>query len=370
MTNRLDVGEPVDAEAIRQRFDATDAGTIGLEEEILILDRETLMPVARAGDVVEVAGDPLVKVEMPSCQIEIISRPRHSALDAVADLVRGRRLVAAACSELGVVPAAATVHPVVAALGPSSSDRHRAIEAEFGEVARRQVVGSLQVHVALGDATCALAVYNTLRGYLPELAALAASAPFYEGRDTGFASIRPLICGLLPRQGVPPAFESWDEFAAALSWGRHSGSVPEPRRWWWELRPHIHFGTLEVRVPDVQATSVAAGSIAEVVSALVQWLAARHHDGQLPQAHPSWRIEENRWSALRDGVHGELADLTSGCREPTRDRLHRLLDDIEPCSPDGLDGGRALIQRNGADELRTVGLANATAYLAEAFAAS
>ncbi len=268
-----------------------------------------------------------------------------------------------------MVPAAAAVHPIAAAMGSSGSDRHRAIEEEFGEVARRQLVGSLQVHVALGDAACALAVYNTLRGHLPELAALASSAPFHEGRDTGFASIRPLICGQLPRQGVPPAFSSWEEFSEALCWGRNSGSVPEPRRWWWELRPHIHFGTLEVRVPDVQATSTAAAAVVEVVSALVASLAAAHHSGQRLPVHPTWRIEENRWSALRDGVHGELADLLTGCRAPTARRLHRLLDEIEAFSPDGLDDGRALIEHNGADDLRKAGLRNSATYLSEAFLA-
>ena len=363
----MDVGELLDADVIRQRFDSTDAGTVGLEEEVLILDRESLLPVARGADVVEAAADSLVKEEMPACQIELVSRPHSSARDAVADLVRARRRVADVCWDLGVVPAAATVHPVAAAMETSGSDRHRAIEEEFGEVARRQLVGSLQVHVAIGDATCALAVYNALRGHLPELAALASSAPFYEGRDTGFASIRPLICGQLPRQGVPPAFGSWEEFAHALAWGRNTGSVPEPRRWWWELRPHIHFGTLEVRVSDVQATSAASEAVADVVSSLVRCLASRHHDGEILPVHPSWRIEENRWSALRDGVHGDLADLITGCQAPAAQRLHALLDDIEPFATEGLDGGRALIEHNGADDLRKVGLANSTAYLVGSF---
>jgi carboxylate-amine ligase len=359
--------ELLDPDAVRHRFDATDAGTVGLEEEVLILDPETLLPVARATEVVEVAADPLVKEEMPACQVELVSPPRPSAREAVADLIRARRRVAEACSVLDVVPAAATVHPIAVAMGSSGSARHRAIEDEFGEVARRQLVGSLQVHVALGDSACALAVYNALRGHLPELAALASSAPFSEGRDTGFASVRPLICGQLPRQGVPPAFSTWEEFTAALSWGRTSGSVPEPRRWWWELRPHIHFGTLEVRVSDVQATSAASAAVAEVVAALVRSLAARHQDGEILAVAPTWRIEENRWSALRDGVHGELADLVTGDRRSTARRLLGLLDEIEPFAPDGLDGSRALVQYNGADDLRKVGLRDATAYLSEAF---
>src|SRR5213075_2861884 len=134
----------------------------------------------------------------------------------------------------------------------------------------------LQVHVAPGDAERTLAVYNALRGHLPELAALAANAPFHAGRDTGFASVRPLIGGLLPRQGVPPAIPSWEAFAETLRWGRVAGAVPEPRRWWWELRPHLAFGTLELRVPDAQTTVADAAAVAAFVHALVARLGERH----------------------------------------------------------------------------------------------
>jgi carboxylate-amine ligase len=224
------------------------------------------------------------------------------------------------------------------------------------------------VHVALGCADRSLAVYNALRGHLPELAALAASAPFYEGRDTGLASIRPVISGQLPRQGVPPVIESWSSLVDDLSWGVASRTVGEPRRWWWELRPHIVHGTLEVRVPDVQASLSATGSVAQVVRALVQHLGARHDDGEDLGRPPTWRIAENRWCALRDGVEGTIADLVTGESMPTRRRLHGLLDTIEPHAPAGLDGARFLVEWNGAQHLRAVGLRGATRWLAESFA--
>ena len=98
----------------------------------------------------------------------------------------------------------------------------------------------------MGGHARTLAVYNALRSHLPELAALAANAPYYAGRDTGLASVRPKICDLLPRQGVPPAIPSWDAYVSALRWGAAAGALPEPGRWWWELRPHPDHGTLEL----------------------------------------------------------------------------------------------------------------------------
>ena len=143
-------------------------------------------------------------------------------------------------------------------------------------MARRQLVCALQVHVAVGGADRTLAVYNALREHLPELAALAANAPFHAGADTGLASIRPKISEGLPRQGIPPAFASWEELAAELRWGRTAGALPELALWWWELRPHLSHGTLELRVPDAQTTIAEAAAVAAVGQALVVRLAERH----------------------------------------------------------------------------------------------
>ncbi|HEY9557448.1 MAG TPA: glutamate-cysteine ligase family protein, partial [Acidimicrobiales bacterium] len=250
----------------------------------------------------------------------------------------------------------------------SSTPRGAALLRDYGEVAARQLVGSIQVHVPVGDADRTLAVHNALRGYLPEIAALAAAAPFHEGRDTGLASVRPLICTQLPRQGVPPVITSWEDHVDDLSWGAGAGSITDPGRWWWELRPHVGFGTLEVRVPDVQPTVADTLGVVSFVHALICHLAAAHCDGMPLDAPPTWRIEENRWSALRDGVHGRLADLRTGQTEPTRQRLLRLIDHVEQHAPTGLDAARALVADPALDRLRRAGLSGATSWLAEVFA--
>jgi carboxylate-amine ligase len=360
----------VDVDRLRACFDSRPAGTIGIEEEILVLDPATYAPTSRGDEVVEDCADARIKRELPACQIEIATRPWFSVDDAVTELVECRTRIEKACDALGVVAAAGAVHPLVASVEPSPDDRHRAIEAEFGEVARRQLVGALQVHVALGSADRSLTVYNSLRSYLPEIAALAASAPFYEGRDTGFASVRPIVSGQLPRQGIPPSFESWEHFSAELAWGRASGAVPEPRRWWWELRPHVLHGTVEVRVADVQATTFAAAAIIGMIDALARRLAADYDDGRPLAVDPTWRIAENRWRALRDGVHGRLLDLQTGEERPTNSRLHRLMDEIEPHAAGGLDDARSLVSSNGADALREVGPDHAAAWLGHAFTTS
>src|SRR5205085_6691918 len=96
--------------------------------------------------------------------------------------------------------------------------RYEPVMRAYGPIASRQLVCALQVHVSIGDADRALAVYNAARSYMPLLAALAANAPFYESRDTGLASVRPKLGELLPRQGVPPAIESWEAYAEPFRW--------------------------------------------------------------------------------------------------------------------------------------------------------
>jgi carboxylate-amine ligase len=237
-------------------------------------------------------------------------------------------------------------------------------------------VCALQVHVAVGGADRSLAVYNGLRPWLPLIAALAANAPFHDGRDTGMASIRPKIGELLPRQGIPPAIGSWESFADALAWGAASGAVPDARRWWWELRPHPSFGTLEVRVPDAQSTVEDAAAVAALVHALAGRLAERFDAGEPLPTADTWRLEENRWSAARRGMDAELADLETGVRTPARECLASLVAELAPVAArlgcaDELAATARLAAANGAARQREAasdgGVRAAAAWMADAY---
>jgi glutamate---cysteine ligase / carboxylate-amine ligase len=360
-------------------FESAEPLTVGIEEEVMLLDPQTFDLWPGAGELLgRLRGDPRFKPELPASQLEILTAPTSSAEEALASLAAGRQdLVNAASGQAR--PAAAGVHPFSPAMGElNSSERYGRIRDEYGGIARRQLVAALQVHVSIGGADRTLRVYNALRGYLPEIAALAANAPIYEGRDTGLASVRPKIAELLPRQGMPPAIESWAAFAGELRWGAVAGVVGEPRLWWWELRPHADFGTLEVRVPDAQTSLADAGAVVGFVHCLAAWLCERHDGGEELRAVPTWRIEENRWSAARYGVAGRMADLQSGETEPTRERLLALMDGLEPVSrrlgsTALLDSARQLAEENGASRQReafeSAGAVGLTAWLADRFLA-
>ena len=347
-------------------FTGTVAGTVGLEEELLLVRRGNWLPADVASVVAEI-GDPRVKPELPACQLEIATSVHKNALDAVEELRACRAMVAAACSpELAAI--AAPVHPLVD--GPvalSRTDRATGLGARYREVMGRQLVSSLQVHLAFGDAACTLGVYHALRNLLPELAALAGAAPFAAGRDTGLCSVRPVIAAQLPRQGVPPAISSWEQYADDLAWAVRGGAFADASEWWWELRPHMRYGTLELRVLDVQATVDRTSALVRFVHALGAGLADLHCRGELPPPAPTWRIAENRWSALRDGVRGDLLDLHTGVRRSTRGCLHTLIDVAEPYAPGGLDDARTLVDNPPVEHLRALGPDRVVPWLAEVF---
>ena len=349
------------ADAIRKRFDDVAPLTLGLEEEVMLVDPDSLDLLPRAQEVVERAADARFKRELPASQLEIVLPPTATVGEGIAALATARRDLAAAADGVGLLLAAGA-HPFAAPIGRlNSGERYRAIEREYGDVARMQLVCALQVHVAVGGHERTLAVYNALRSHLPELAALAANAPFYAGRDSGLASVRPQIGELLPRQGVPPAFASWDEYADALRWG----GFP-PTQWWWELRPRPQLGTLELRVPDTQTTIADAAAVAAVAHSLVGWLAERHDAGDLPGPAPTWRIEENRWAACRHGLDAVFADLATGAQVPVRERLAERIEALAPTAArlggaDELGEATRLLRANGAERQRAAGDAEAAA---------
>ena len=365
-------------ESLKAAFDTPAPFTVGIEEELMLLDPETLDLTSKAAELLErVEGDGRFKLELPAAQFEIASPALRSAHDVAAFLEEARRDLGQAAAGVARL-ACSGVHPFADEEGElNAGERYKRTRREYGGLARRQLVFGLQVHVAVRPADRALAVYNGLRDHLPELLALAANSPYYRGADTGLAAVRPKLCELLPRQGVPPALRSFDEYAEALAWGERAGGIPEAGVWWWELRPHPAFGTIEVRVPDAQVTVDDAAAVAAVVHALSRQLAEEHEGGERRTPARTWRIEENRWQALRHGLDGKLADLATGEPIPTRQRLSALLDRLEPHAR-ALGAGaelahaRTLTERNGADRQREQhangGMRGLVVWLVEGFA--
>lgn len=317
------------ADALYRVFDEPAPSTVGIEEEVMLLHPQTLDLLPRADDVIAAATSP-VDPELPASQLELQTPPADTVSGTIAHLAHARQALATAAQGIGVL-ATAGVHPFANTEGQlTDNPRYAGVVDQYGFLARRQLVFALQVHVAIRPAVCAVAVYNALRSYLPDLAALAANSPFHGGVDTGLASVRPKLAENLPRQGIPPVIMDLEYLTEELKWCQRSGGLHHFAQWWWELRLHPRYGTIEIRVPDAQASLNDAGGIVAFAHSLCCWLAARHDAADLPCPDPTWRIEQNRWSACRDGMDGTFADLQTGRQSPARDRIAKIIENMAP----------------------------------------
>lgn len=334
----------MEAPSWRARFDAGRDFTVGLEEELLLLEPRSFAPLPCAAEAVERIGAPgrRFRTELPAAQIEQVTDPFDTLDEAVAALRAGRAEMASALEGFARLAAAGT-HPTAPLITPlQRTERYRPIIEEFGPVARLELVQGFHVHVGVRGADRALAVFNALRSHLPEIAALAGNGPFLAGRDTGLASVRPKLAELLPRQGIPPVVASFEWLASLTAWG----PFPDATHLWWEARLHPHHPTIEVRCPDQQTTVLESAAVAEYVHALVRWLCARHDAGEPLPAHHAIRVAENRWRALRHGLGGTLLDLDTGDASPTRALI------LERCEAIGAGRAAALAERNGTERQR------------------
>ena len=341
-------------------YGKSTAYSLGVEEEFQLLSPETyeLNPVV---DEVLATLTPeqlqQVKHELMQSVVETATVICEHAGHAYEDLARLRTLVIERAREVGAVVASSGTTPVSCWEGQKVTDqlRYQEIVARLQWVARRELIFGLHVHVGVDSADKCMYVFNALREELPLLLAISSNSPFWQGAPTGLQSSRIKIFDAFPRSGMPPEMPGgWDEFEQLLERGAKTGLVPDHTYVWWDVRPHPDFGTIEVRICDAQTRLVDTTAIAALIQALVAWHGDRFDAGlAATQAAPQMFIEENRWSAARYGLDGEMLDFTTDAMVPTRHLLARLLDRLEPVatrlgSREQFDTLGGMLDRTGA----------------------
>ena len=366
---------PLTVEELEELFEERSGSTVGLEEELMLLDRETLEIAPSAQLVLGALGDDdRYDTELREGQIEIRTPVCGNAVAAGLCLADALLHLSEQVGD-SILVAASGTHPFSSAWGRvSREDRYREIAEEFPYAGRGHLPCGLHVHVAVSGADRALAAYNAGRSFLPELIALAANSPFLDGDDTGLASARGDLTLAVHRAGVPPAFPTWQAYVEFVEWGRRGGVFPDASHLWWDLRPHPRLGTIELRAADSQTRVEDASAVAALFQCLLVWLAERHDQGEELLVHETSRIAENVWRARRYGTRGFMVDPVTGEQVETRALVSRLLDALEPTAERygttwALLTARALLADNGADRQRYVaaerGVTGLTRWLAE-----
>jgi carboxylate-amine ligase len=317
--------------------DSTDF-TVGLEEEFALLDPRDLGLASRFDQMRTGAqADPVlaesIAGELIASEIEIRSG-RGEDLAAAIGAQRDRRLrLFALADEQGLALGATGTHPWSDYRDQKiiDTEHYRRVSEGLKWVAWRNNTFSLHVHVGIRDADRAVRVCDRLRPVLPILLALSSSSPFLDGQDSGLHSVRTQIfTKSFPRCGIPDPFGTWDAFASYVDLLARTRSIVEYTQVWWSIRPHLSFGTVEVRICDSQVTAQESESLASLIVACVAQ-AARDVDAGTPFTdHPRSLIEENLWRAVRYGLEGEMIDLDRGRTQPASEALERVLEWTSP----------------------------------------
>jgi carboxylate-amine ligase len=322
---------PIDLDRAEAVFAESTDGTVGLEEEFALLDPQTLSMVPRFEELRDSAPPALaehVAGELIRSEIEIVSGRGTDLADAIARQREARRLLFAHADAHGVALGATGTHPWADFREQQfiDTEHYRRVAESLRYVAKRNNTFSLHVHVGVRDLDRAVRACDRLRPVLPVLLALSASSPLVDGIDSGLHSARTQIfTKSFPRCGVPDAFGSWAAFREYLELLIATGSIVEYTQVWWSVRPHLSFGTVEVRICDVQPTAAESEALAALVVACVE-SAVRDVDAGVPFDDPPPRlVEENMWRAIRFGMDGELIDLDRGEVEPARAAVERLV---------------------------------------------
>jgi carboxylate-amine ligase len=367
--------KPLDLDRAEATFAGAREMTVGVEEEFSILQPDSLDLVPRFEELRELSrSDPVLRDsvagELISSEIEIISGIGDDLEHALTRQRERRARLFALASAYDAALGATGTHPWADYREQPiiDTEHYRRVEEGLKYVAWRNNTFSLHVHLGVRDIDRAVRACDRLRPVLPLLLAISANSPFLDGRDSGLQSARTQsFTKSFPRCGVPDAFGGWDAYREYIEFLQRTNSIIEFTQVWWSVRPHFSFGTVEVRICDVQATAQESDALAGLMVACIAQ-ALRDVDEGVPFEDPAPRlIEENMWRAIRYGLEGRLIDLEAAEEYPARAAIERLGEWTAPVRAElGID--LSFPERNGAERQRR--MIEAGASREEVFAAS
>jgi glutamate---cysteine ligase / carboxylate-amine ligase len=310
--------------------------TLGIEEELMIVDDETL-DLANSiegllDDLQDVTTEGEVKPELMESVCEIATTPTANAAEAVAQLRALRRQVGQVASRRGLAIGSAGTHPFAMWEDQRivARPRYRDLVSGLQFVARQEIIFGIHVHVGLDDPDKAIHVTNGMRVHMPLLLALSANSPFWRGDGTGLDSTRTPIFRTFPRVGIPPRYDNYQDWCKRIEFMVSSKAIGDYTYLWYDVRPHPNFGTVEIRVMDSQTRVEHTAALAALIQAMVKELAEHYEAGKRLSRYPYEMLDENKWLAARHGLDGQLVDLPKTDRVPAVDLARRVMDRLRP----------------------------------------
>jgi carboxylate-amine ligase len=320
-------------------WNSSRGATLGVEWELQLIDartralRQDAREVLAALPELAAASDaPKIRYELMQSTVELATGVCSTVAEAKADLAGTIAQLQRVTSARDMMLTCAGTHPFSnwrdAKMAPVQ--RYAELVEQMQWLVRRIQLFSVQVHVGLADGSRAIPVINALSRYLPHFLALTASSPYWNGEDTGLASIRAVIFGELPTAGPPHRLSDWKEFEDYMDTLLRAGTIRSIKEVWWDVRPHPDFGTIEIRICDGVPTLREIGMVAALSQCLVQLFSFQLDRGYRLPSPATWVVRDNKWRVTRYGLDAIVITDDSGATAPMRDELYELVRELEP----------------------------------------
>ncbi|MDP9188758.1 MAG: YbdK family carboxylate-amine ligase [Actinomycetota bacterium] len=307
--------------------------TLGIEEELMICDSETLDLAQAIEQILDAVPDDIegeVKPELMQSVLEVATTPCDSVSEARSQLTDLRRTVIDVAADQGLVIGASGTHPAALYEQQKIVDRPRYHELaeELGWIARRELIFGTHIHIGIDNAEKAIYVADGMRGYVPLLLGMSSNSPMWRGMITRMMSSRTPVFRAFPRVGVPPYYGSWEIYSHRVEQMMRGGAIEDYTYLWWDVRPHPNLGTVELRVFDQQTRVEHTIGFAALAQSLAHRLATEYDDGVPSIEHPWELIDDNKVRAALVGIEGTLIDFDRGVEVPGAQMAQGVIEEL------------------------------------------
>ncbi len=318
--------------------------SVGVEEELLLVDAITMQPVPVAGPIMrnlpagaDVRIGPCLAFEAKQEQIEVVSPPQRTFGDVLETIRRGRSDADAAAQEVGAraVALATGTFDVTSHLVPAP--RYRRMQEAFGITMHEQLTCGLHVHVSVDSDDEGVGILDRIRPWLPVLLALSTNSPFHHGTDTGFASFRYQAWNRWPSAGAYDLFGSASAYFESRTAMLHAGVPLDAGMIYFDARLSDHVPTVEIRIADVCLRAEESAALALLIRALVSTAADEWSHGVPPDPVSAALLRLASWRASKSGLAGVLLDPRTHAPVPAADAVRGLLHHVRQHFADGAE---------------------------------
>lgn len=322
--------------------------TVGVEEELLLVDPESGEPKALSAAVLARAeqDDPDQEVfekELYGQMLEFATHPQADMADLSTEIVRCRKEAGRHAGEIGCTVAALASSPLPVSPSLGRGRRYEWMAAQFGIAAQEQLVCGCHVHVAVDSDEEGVAVLDRIRPWLSVLTALSVNSPFWQGKDSCYDSYRSQVWQRWPSAGPAEMFGSAERYHRRVADMVASGVILDEGMIYFDARLSQRYPTVEIRVADVCLHASTAVLVALLARGLVETAAREWRAGREPVDHSVNLLRMAAWQAARSGLDGELLHPATMRRAPAERVVAALLEHTGQALTDSDDLERARV---------------------------